>query len=1236
MERDRNNLAAARTGSLAIFLSSWLLGCWVSPASDPLVWQNGDGYRFARVAVLASAGPGFSLQDPGRTGITFSNRLSDEAIAGNRLLEIGSGVALGDIDGDGWVDLYFCGLEGDNVLYRNLGDWKFEDITARAGVACPRQYSTGCALVEVDGDGDLDLVVNSLGGGTRLFLNDGRGQFTEKPASGLFPQFGATSLAFGDVEGDGRLDLYVTNYRTDTFYDNPAALRMELRRQTNGLMAVEPRDRFITIPARDGSPFVLERGEIDVFYLNRGGARFTPIPWISGVFLDEAGLPVQEPPTDWGLSVIFRDLNRDGLPDLYICNDFIHWPDRLWLNYRGQRFQAAPRTALRHTSISSMAVDVADINRDGFDDIFVADMLHPRRDRRSWQPPDMLGGVVHWPIENPEFRPEVPRNTLQLSRGDGTYAEIAQLAGIAATDWTTSAAFLDVDLDGWEDLLLATGNKHDVQDADAITAVSRRGAGKTPAHRLKDLRTIPSRAAPLVALRNRHDLTFEDASRVWRFDAVGVSHGLALADLDNDGDLDVVINSMNAPARLFRNDSTAPRVAVRLKGIGANTRGIGARIRVTGGPVSQTQEMIAGGRYCSSDDPMRVFAAGAAQALEIDVHWRSGKHSVVRNAPPNRVYEMDEASATSPPVKVTAEPPALFSDVSDRLNHTHVDLPFDDFARQPLLPYKLSTLGPGVAWADVDQDGRDDLLISAGAGGRLAFFHNAGQGRFTQQTNNLPDANVRDQTTVLVLPGAAGAANAWVGQSNWEDADQAAPSLMALPLGAQASKLSFPLMPEAAATGPLALADCDGDGDLDLFVGGRVLAGRFPEPASSYLLRNEGARFEIAQSFPHLGLVSGAVFIDYDGDGYPDLALACAWDSVRLFHNDHGQFTETTDAWGLQALTGWWNGIAVGDFDGDGRLDLIASNWGRNWRIDQPPGADAPVQLFYGDFAETGVLHTLLASLDPYLSKVTPWRDRNVIAAALPVVSEHFPTFHSFGGASVQAILGDKAAAARVLQAATFDSMVFLNRGNHFEPHPLPTEAQFAPAFGIAVADFNADGFEDIFLAQNFFGVDAGTTRQDAGTGLVLLGDGQGNFRALPPKESGIRMEGEQRGCAVADFDGDRRVDLVVAQHSGTTRLFRNTAAAAGVQVNLRGTTANPHAVGATVRLQFDNGSRPAREIHSGGGYWSQDSAYLTLAAPAAPPRGLEVRWPGGKSQHWPWPAGATSVEVAQEGIHPR
>ncbi|MBL9135126.1 MAG: VCBS repeat-containing protein, partial [Verrucomicrobiales bacterium] len=1091
---------------IVVLLGGAVLTPSFAAGAASLSWEAGPGFRWLPVSPTSTNSPGFSLLPPAATGITFTNRLSLRSIAGNRLLSIGSGVALGDVDGDGWVDLYLCSLEGPNALFRNLGNGRFQNVAAEAGVDCPNQWSIGAALVDLDGDRDLDLLVNSLGGGTRYFANLGNGRFQEEVRTGFFRAFGATSFGIADLEGDGDLDVYVTNYRTDTFLDRPSGLTTAMRVQPDGTRALEPLDRFVTLYGKQQVPVILERGEVDVFYLNVGGARFRPVPWTVGVFRDSSGHPVSKPPTDWGLSVMFRDLNGDRHPDLYVCNDFIHWPDRLWINQEGRFFQAATATALGSISLSSMAVDVADINRDGFDDFFVAEMLPADRTARARQRPDTLADTVNWPIEDPTFQPEVPRNTLQLARGDGSYAEIATLAGVAATDWTPSALFMDVDLDGWDDLLTVAGNSHDVQDADFLATLGSTGESQTREKRLADLQRWPDRNAHSRAFRNRGDLTFEEVGARWGFDQLGIGHGMALGDLDNDGDLDVVVNAMNEPARILRNNAPSPRIGVRLRGSGQNSRGIGARITLRRGGVALRQVMVAAGRYASSDDPMRVFAFGADATADLEVLWRNGSQITLRDVRPNRIYEIDESSVPtstlSPSRPPLSEP--LFEDVADSSPLRHTGDRVDDFARQPLLPRRLSSAGPSLAWADLNDDGLDDLLLAGGPGGRLqALMASTNAAWHPWEPIRTGATNAHDPSAVLFLSSAESTGGHIIaGNTGFMDQErrsvlawQWAVDTPATPVPWHAPKGS------SVSSGPLAAADVDQDGDLDLFVGGHALPDRYPEAGDSFLLRSDTQGLRTAELLPLRTLVQAAAFSDFDDDGDSDLLLACEWDSPRVLRNEGGKFEDATRSLGLDAYAGLWNGIAIGDFDEDGRLDFVASNWGRNWRIDQTSpipraeafhasSARAPAHLYFGDFAGDGSVVTILASSDPVLGKILPWRERKALVSAIPSLGLRAPDHRSYGNADIATILGESAPRAGMRHATWFESTVFLNRGTHFLPVPLPIEAQFSTSFGISVADFDGDGHEDLFLAQNFFGVDHETSRQDAGRGLLLLGDG--------------------------------------------------------------------------------------------------------------------------------------------------
>src|ERR1051326_4046858 len=972
----------ARTGALLPILATvallFLTRGRAAGADWGLNWQAGPGCRWAELPVPSAGKTGFTLVPPETTGILFTNHITDRRSVTNQNLLNGSGVALGDVDGDGRCDVYLCRLDGgNNKLYRNLGDWKFEDITDSAGVGCGGQVSTGAVLADIDGDGDLDLLVTSMGGGTRIFENRGNGRFEEVTArAGVASQTAGTSMALADIDGDGDLDLYVANFRSST-------LRQELGTKfsvrivdgrpvvaaVNGKPASSPEFAGRYAVGADGQ--ILEFGEIDVLYRNDGGAHFTALSFTNGgFFLDEDGKPLTEPPRDWGLAVQFHDLNGDGAPDIYVCND-LFTPDRIWINDGKGKFRALAGLALRNTSTFSMGVDFADLNRDGVVDFFVVDMLSRDHQKRQVQVGE--SGPILSPVGLIDHRQQVERNTLQLGRGDGTFAEVAFYAGVEASEWSWTPIFLDVDLDGFEDILVANGQLRDFQHGDMLERLAAAQAGGTVSREeiLRIWEQFPRLETPKVAFRNRGNLTFEEMGAAWGFDASGNSRGMALADLDGDGDLDVVVSNFNAAPGVYRNESSAPRVAVRLKGRAPNTSGIGAKIWLYGGAVpAQSQEMICGGRYLSSDDPMRVFAAGRlTNLMRIEVRWRSGQRSVVNGVRANRIYEVDEASAaessketpitnrrssvvhesriTNHESRVSNSPP-LFEDVSQLIQHKHHEEEYDDFQRQPLLPKKLSQLGPGVGWYDVDGDGWEDLIIGSGRGGRLAVYLNNGRGGFKPWVGAPFEKVVaRDQTTVLGTE-----LGLLAGSANYEDGLTNGGCVRIYDTTRKVSGES--ILGRQFSAGPLALADIDGDGDLDLFVGGRVLPGRYPEPADSLLLKNEGGRLVPGQRLERVGLVSGAVFSDLDGDGQPELILACEWGPIKIFRNERGHFapwdapvTLNAQPSTLDHLTGWWNGVTTGDLDGDGRMDIIASNWGLNSKY--RTSREHPRKIYYGD-----------------------------------------------------------------------------------------------------------------------------------------------------------------------------------------------------------------------------------------------------------------------------------------------
>lgn len=626
----------------------WGLGLALAQVQE-VQWNAEGEVSWSELALPPKGHAGFQRISSQQTGVVFTNTLDELSSAANRVLENGSGVALGDFDNDGRLDIYLCSLRGRNALYRNLGNWLFEDVSSQLPGVAINYLCSGAVFSDINGDSWPDLLISTIGHGVVCLRNQGDGTFEDVTESaGTRSTFAAMTLALADVDGNGTLDLYVTNYRTSDIRDQG---RIDVQR-INGKVVLAPALRDRLVLTQTG---ILEFGEPDILYMNDGKGRFDSVSWTGGAFRNELGNQLARTPVDWGLSATFRDINGDGFPDLYVCNDF--WtPDRIWINDGTGGFQAIDRFAIRHTSENSMGVDFTDIDRDGHQDFIVVDMLSRDPALRKRQ----ASAQTRMPASPNDVasRPQFMRNTLFHARGDGTFAEIADFSGVSRSDWSWQPVFIDVDLDGYEDLIISTGHSRDVQDLDATAKIQGlqhpwpREMDRETQQReftreiMEHAKLYPKHETPIVAYRNTGKLRFEDVTEIWGTADPGVHQGIAFGDLDGDGDLDFIVNNLNAECGIYRNESVAPRVAVRLNGLAPNSQGIGARVTLIAGAVPcQTLEVVCGGRYLSGSEPLSVFAAGNRENdMTIEVRWRNGNVTNIQNVRANRIYKIVESS----------------------------------------------------------------------------------------------------------------------------------------------------------------------------------------------------------------------------------------------------------------------------------------------------------------------------------------------------------------------------------------------------------------------------------------------------------------------------------------------------------------------------------------------------------------------------------------------------------------
>ena len=1213
-----------RLGLLFVAFIYLLSGCRHDPSYDVNTpnWISEEGYEWTELPMYGRGSDGFEEVPFSHSQVYFMNRLTDDQIAENRNLLNGSGVAIADVTGNGFPDIYFSRLDGPNILYENLGGFQFRDITESAGIALEDQFSTGVLFHDLNGNGFQDLVVTSIDGPNRLFFNRGDGTFDEQPgALATDRNYGSKSIAVGDLTGNGAPDLYIVNYKLRSvrdIYPNEFDF-MDILQEIDGEFQLRP--KFIEhymLDQRDQFILWFETGEPDLIFFNDGHGNFTQADLTSGMFLTEDGEPITEPLKDWGLHVRIDDITQNGLQDIYVANDF-ESNDRIWINQGNGTFRSLPTLSKRKSSLSSMAVEFMDINRDGYRDFFVVEMLSRSHSLRHKQMSTMAPSPQ--PLGVIENRPQYLGNTLFLNRGDGTYAEISEYAGLRRSDWSWSIATMDVTLNGFEDILITNGHYLDVQDSDANLYIrSQIEAGQMDMSRsmLYYRRLLNQNAA----FQNNGDLTFTDVSTEWGFKDRDISHGMAVADLNNDGYLDLVVNRLGAEAAIYRNRSNRPRIMVRLEGELPNSSGTGSKITVEGGPVHQEKWVTGGGGYLSSSDATHMFAASdnPNQRLTVTVEWQDGRISRLTDLLPNRIYKIKQHAAVTPepdePV-VTEPVRTLFSDGSDILNHSHRQNEFNEVERQPLLSKKPSQYGPGVSFLDLDADGYDELLITNAFNGTISkFSYQPGNNSWQEVTLDDFEMDGFEQSAIAGWNDLQGRTHLITGISNYQDRGSNLPAAIYHIIdGNQAQKIQT-IDGFGSTVGSVTLGDFNGNGYPDLFLGGTITPGRYPEPATSRLYINNGETFQPyplnRQIFDNVSLISGALFSDINGDGKPELLLSEFWGTLRVFAWENERVVETTSEYGFEKYQGWWTSVVTGDFTGNGKMDIVGLNWGENHEYMHTD--DGWNYIFYDDMNQDGLINIIEAYHSNEIGGIVPRRGFAYLTQNPPFVGRRVRSFQQYSESTLEQILGRSLDNYRSVSANTFSHMIFIQQENGtFKGDKLPQEAQFSPAFQGLIADFTGDGHQDLFLTQNYFSYREDIPRNDAGRGLLLTGDGTGALKPMPGQESGVRIYGDQRGAAYSDMNHNGKLDIAVGQNSYQTAILINELASPGIRVRLAGTASNPSAIGAQMWVRFEDGTNgPVTEIQAGSGFRSQNSLTKVLAQPK-PAEAIEVRWPDGK-----------------------
>ncbi|MBW3553655.1 MAG: VCBS repeat-containing protein [Gemmatimonadetes bacterium] len=1041
------------------------------------------------------------------TGVRFENRLVDAQdlnVFTYRNFYNGGGVALGDLTGDGLPELMLTSNLGPNRLYLNAGDLGFRDVTGAADVGAREGWATGVTFADVNGDGLLDIYVCYAGRhaseqrANALYVHQGLNDegvpvFREMAAEyGIADTGYSTHAAFFDYDRDGRLDLYVVN-------NSPRPVS-----------SFSPWNNIRESRSAEGG---------DRLYRNTG-ERFLDVSEEAGIFGSEAA---------FGLGVAVGDLNRDGWPDFYVSNDFFE-RDYLYINRRDGSFAEVLDAQMPSISYASMGLDLADIDNDGWLDLYVTDML-PEDDQRLKTVTSFESWDAYQANLEHGYHHQLTRNTLQRNNGNGSFSEIGELAGVARTDWSWSALIADLDLDGHKDIHVTNGIPRDLtsQDYIAFLADQRTKRATAAADRVDFVKLVEATTStpiPNYAFRNRGDLTFADESAAWGLDTPGFSNGAAYGDLDGDGDLDLVVNSVGQEAAVYRNNAREQLdhrfLQVRLEGTGPNTHAIGARVTLRGGGQTFVQELMPSRGFQSSVDYVLTFGIGQLDSVEaLTVDWPDGRVSALGGIAANQRVSVrqSEASAAEPPGQ--APPAPLFRDVTEArgMPVTHRENDVREFRREPLIPRALSMEGPHMAVADVNGDGLDDAFIGGAKEQAGHLLLQRADGRFAVSQVELfeRDRVSEDVGAVFFDADGNGAPDLYVvsGGSEFSDLAPALQDRLYLNDGRGRFRKAEDHLPPIKVSGSRAApADFDGDGDMDLFVGGRVVPWRYGLDPLSVLLENDGSgRFtevtdRVAPGLARVGMVTDALWEDLDDDGRPDLLLVGDWMPVTVFRND-GATLRPLAVPGLEKSHGWWNRIVAGDFTGDGRIDFVVGNLGMNSRLRASEAE--PATLHVKDFDRNGFVEQILGVYDGGVSR--PVALREDLVRVLPSLRARYPDFASYARQPLADLFPDRQLDdATVRSAYTFATSLLRNDGDgSFTMVPLPLRAQMAPVYGILARDLDRDGVLDLLLAGNFDGFKPEIGRMAAAYGLFLRGSGDGRFSVVEARVSGFHVPGQAR-----------------------------------------------------------------------------------------------------------------------------